>query len=231
MAGNVNETPSFAQVIQDHIEARLCDVHVALPASVEVYDHATQKATVQPQIKRIYRDGDEVLIPKIQDVPVAWPRANSAFLHFPLKKGDQVLLIFSERSIDEWKSQGGEVTPSERRKHAFSDAFALAGGYSFADPATVPDAENLWLIHDKAMMKMRANGTMEFEGNKFKTTFDQSGKFKFEGNGGEELMKILSETLDLCSKMTTNTIFGPLQVNEFAQFTALKTRLDKLKKG
>jgi hypothetical protein len=225
-----NETPTLANVIKSAVEARLCDVHVSLPATVTAYDHTTQKATVQPDIRRIYRDGSAVAIPTIRDVPVAWPRAKGAFLHFPLRSGDKVTLIFSERSLDEWKDSGSQVTPSERRKHSFSDAVAYPGGYAFNDPASVPDNSNAWLIHENAKVKLRQNGTMEFEAKGAKATFDQGGKYQFSGAGGQELMTILSEVIDLCSKMTTNTIFGPLTVNENAQFTALKGRLDQLKK-
>lgn len=227
---NVNETPTLVQIIQDAIESRLCEAHTALPATVVEYDHATQKASVQPQIKRTYVDGESLDIPVIQDVPICWPRAQGAFIHFPLKAGDQVTLVFIERSVDEWKENGGSVTPSERRKHSYSDAFAFVGGYPFGKPAAIPDNDNLWLIHDDAKMKMRNNGTIEFEAKGAEAVFDQGGKFQFKGSG-EELLTILSEVIDLCSKMKTNTIFGPLQVNEFADFTALKTRLDKLKKG
>lgn len=224
-----NETPTLAEVIQRAIEARVCNMHVSMPARVVEYDFKTQKATVQPEIRRSYRDGTVVDIPTIRDVPVAWPRAGNAFVHFPLNAGDQVNLVFSERSLDEWKNIGGNTTPQENRKHDFSDAIAYPGTYPFNNVAQVPDNKNAWFIHGSARMKFRQNGTMDFEASGARATFDQAGKYKFSGSG-EELMTILSETLDLCSKMTTNTIFGPLQVNEFADFTALKGRLDKLKK-
>lgn len=207
-----NETPSFVRVIQDAIESRILDLHTALPGEIVSYSHEDQRATVQPQLKRQYRDGSSIDIPRIEDVPVLWPRSKDAFLHFPLAPGDQVLLIFVERSIDRWKAVGGSVTPSEKRRHAYSDAVAIPGFYPFSESFPVQDNEKAYLVNDRASVSLAKNGT-----------------FQFEGRGGEELMQILDEVITLCSEMRTNTIFGPLRVNEWPLFLSLSRRIKRLK--
>ena len=211
MTMNVNETPTLAGVIRDAIASRLADVHVSLPARIVSYDAATQKAEVQPEIKRTFIDGTSADLPIIVDVPVAWPRAGKAYLHMPLKAGDQVMLVFSERSLDEWKNRGGSVKPKELRKFSISDAWAVPGGYPFSN--VVPaSASDLTLVHDKTEFVLKS-----------------SGKFQLKGAGGEEMVKILSEFMEIASRATTNTIFGPMRWNEFSEIIALKARLDKLK--
>ena len=48
-------------------------------------------------------------------------------MSFPIKPGDDCLLVFSERSIDFWHDQGGTQEPSDWRMHDINDAFVLPG--------------------------------------------------------------------------------------------------------
>lgn len=208
---NVNEEPTLAQVLKDAIEARLVNLHVSMPARVVSYNASKQTAEVQPEIKRIFRTNESAEIPVIVNVPVAWPRANKAYIHMPLKAGDQVMLVFSERSLDEWKQNGGSVRPKELRKHDLTDAWAVPGGYPFSNTVNAND-KDLTIVHDKSIFTLKANG-----------------KFSLKGNGDEELLKILSELMQILGTTTTNTIFGPMRLNNHPQILELKQRLDKLK--
>lgn len=205
------ETPTLARVILDTIENRLCDLHVSLPGKVLSYDPGTQKAKIQLQIKRKYVDGTDVEIPPVVDVPVAWPRAGKSYLHLPLKAGHQVMVVFSERSLDEWKEQGGSQAPEIFRKHSYSDAWAIPGGYPFND-VIEGDPANAKLVNDKTVFEL-----------------SPSGKMAMTGQGGEELVTIVSELLAILKAATTNTIFGPMRLNEHPQIIELETRLNKLK--
>lgn len=205
------DTPTLAQVIKQAIEARLCDVHVSLPGRILSYDKSTNKAKVQLEVKRTYISGESVDIPPLVDVPVWWPRAGKSFLHLPLRAGHKVQVIFSERSIEEWKQNGSGVAPLSTRKFSLSDAWALPGGYPFSDPAPGDDTDALF-VNDKAEARLTP-----------------SGKFAFKGQGGEEFVTIVVELLTILKSATTNTIFGPMRLNENAQIAALEARLKKLK--
>lgn len=212
MPDNVNETPTLAQVIQQTVEARLCDLHTAMPGRILSYDAATQKAKVQPELKRKFRDGSLVDPPVIPDVPVAMPRAGKAFLSLPLKQGDQVLLIFGERSLDTWKQNGGSVDPStESRKHDYSDAYAIPGGYPFSNPAPM-DPNDLILVNDQS-----------------KITLKSGGKFNFEKIGGDEILDILIQWMEINQSAVTNTMLGPQKKVEEAQLKPLTEKLKALK--
>ncbi len=208
----VNETPTLALVIQQAIESRLCDVHVSLPGRIVSYDHKKQMAKVQPEIKREYADGRSVDLPVLTDVPVVWPRAGKAYLHMPLKSGSQVTIVFSERSLDEWKQKGGSTKAKEKRKHNLSDAVCIPGGYPFSNPASVPNASDVFLVNDKSEMKLTSGGKMEFK-----------------GNGGEKLLSLLVEYMNINNTATTNTIFGSMKKNEHSQLIAITNRIKKLK--
>lgn len=152
---------TLAQVLRDHAEARLMDVHTAMPGRVEAYDSATQLADVKPLLKRVYVDaeGNELVesLPVIPSVPVAFPRGGGYFISFPVEPGDYVELIFCERSIDQWMAQGGEVDPADPRLHPLDGAVAIAGVYPSTEALPDAHAENMALgksggkqIHIKA---------------------------------------------------------------------------------
>lgn len=212
MAANVNETPSLAQVLRDAIENRLVELHVSLPAKIVTYDPSTQKASVQALIKRTFVSGESVDLPVFTDVPVAWPRAGKAWLHMPLKAGDFCQVVFCERSLDEWKTTGASVAPKEMRKHNLSDGWVVPGGYPFASPMSGADDKDVLLVHDKT---------------KFRLT--SGGKFSMTGNGGEELLKILHDFMEVAERATTNTVFGPMRWNEHGEIIAIRNRLKKIK--
>lgn len=77
--------------------------------------------------------------PVIPNVPIVMPRSNVAGLSItvPIKQGDSVLLIFADRSIDNWQSSGEVSPPAEQimpRLHDITDAIAIIGLASDAHP-------------------------------------------------------------------------------------------------
>lgn len=122
-------TPTLAQAVRAAIEARLVDVHTSIPARVESYDAAKLKVSVKPLIKRGYPDeaGDRVVesLPVITDVPVAFLGTGAFRFTFPIAKGDTVMLMFSQASLDIWLAKGGEVDPVDDRHHSINDAIAI----------------------------------------------------------------------------------------------------------
>jgi hypothetical protein len=102
-------------------------IHTSLPGIVQSFDAKTQTAVVQPAIQRVWTEDGGVDIPACLDVPVQFLGGGGYALTFPVTKGDECLLIFSERAIDHWWANGGVQLPSEFRLHDYSDAFALVG--------------------------------------------------------------------------------------------------------
>lgn len=132
-------TPDLAEVIRRAIEHGIARVHTSIPARVVSYDAARQTATVQITIRSRFRNADGQIVtflpPPIPNVPVQFPSGGGCSLTWPLVEGDPVLLVFAERSIDEWRAQSGDDhEPSDPRRFDLSDAVALAGVRSPADP-------------------------------------------------------------------------------------------------
>jgi hypothetical protein len=68
-------------------------------------------------------------LPKLADVPVAFPRGGGYAVSFPIKAGDFVLLVFSERNIGQWRSTGTQGDPGDLGMHTLDGAVAIPGVY------------------------------------------------------------------------------------------------------
>ncbi len=125
-----------SQTLEAHRHAIFGSLRVALPGIIQSFDPETVTCTVQPAIygQRLGDDGALVSeeIPILPDVPVVFPRGGGCTLTFPVKSGDECLLVFSDRCIDFWWQSGGVQEPVDPRQHDLSDAFAIVGPQSQA---------------------------------------------------------------------------------------------------
>lgn len=112
-------------------------VWTALPGVVVSVDNTGSEQTVdvQPALRMQFMNPDNswtsVKPPVCIHCPVQFPGGGGATLTFPVKVGDECLLVFASRCIDSWWQQGaadGNVPEqAEYRMHDLSDGFALLG--------------------------------------------------------------------------------------------------------
>ena len=142
----------LADLLIAAMDARLVDLHTALPGRVRSYDAATQLADVEPLLKRALRTelGDKVLeaLPIIPSVPVVFPRGGGYFVSLPLAAGDCGLLVFSERAIDRWRSTGEVADPGDQRMHGLSGALFVPGLGPRGDALADADASEMRVGRD-----------------------------------------------------------------------------------
>lgn len=124
-------TPTEAEVILDAIESALIDVHTMLPGKIESYSPLTQTATVQLQVKRTLPKDDGSYatesLPVLQNVPVQFMRTNAAVFTLPIKKGDFGSVVFSEMSLDQWRSKAAETSPGDVGRHTLTGGVFVPG--------------------------------------------------------------------------------------------------------
>lgn len=197
----------LTELLRLAVESGLSDIHTCLPGTVESYDFATQKASVKPSIKKAYRDGETASMPVIEGVPVVFPRSGGASLTFPVESGDGVLLLFSERSLENWLQQGGEQEPGDPRRMDLSDAIAIPGLYSFAEDG--PAANN-------------TDVQLQYKGGQF--VINQDGRIAL-GNQTGELIDILQQIV-LAIETSICIPFSPL--TGFPELEILRNRLTLL---
>lgn len=137
------------------MEGMLAEAWTSLPGIVQSFDPDAETVTVQPSIRgRIEQPDGSVIsvnLPLLVDVPVIFPGGGGFTLTFPVKEGDECLVVFASRCIDAWWQSGGIGEPLEPRMHNLSDGFALVGPRS--QPRTLPgvSTENVQLRTDDGM--------------------------------------------------------------------------------
>lgn len=119
------------QADQALTDAASAGIRVALPGIIQSFDPVAVTCVVQPAIKGTVSN-ESANLPLIVDVPVIFPRGGGVTLTFPVKAGDECLLVFADRCIDFWWQNGGIQEPVSDRMHHLADAFAIVGPQSQA---------------------------------------------------------------------------------------------------
>lgn len=119
-----------------HFTGRQAMIWTALPGIIQKFDPVELTCEVQPAIqgKRVLEDGgvEVVNLPLLLDCPVVFPHAGGCSMTFPIKTGDECLVVFACRAIDVWWQSGGIQPPAETRMHDLSDGFVIPGPWSQA---------------------------------------------------------------------------------------------------
>lgn len=139
----------------------LSTLRVSMPGIVQSFDPDTVTAVVQPAIKGDELDengvSQSITLPLLVDVPVIFPRGGGCTLTFPVKAGDECLVIFSDRCIDFWWQNGGIQEPVDDRVHDLSDAFAIVGPQSQAQKISGISTNAVELRSDDGGTKLSLN--------------------------------------------------------------------------
>jgi len=151
----------LSEVLKTERDVIQSQLRVALPGIIQSFDPDTVTAVVQPAIRYIEQDNDGGTstsdYPLLVDVPVVFPRGGGCTLTFPVKPGDECLVIFADRCIDFWWQSGGVQEPVDSRMHDLSDAFAIVGPQSQAKKISGISASAVELRSDDGETKLSLN--------------------------------------------------------------------------
>lgn len=128
-------------------------LNTCIPGYIESYDAKTKTATAIVPFVDYFDNGDgDAIEHKWSPVPgfVVFARGGGWTITHPLKKGDPVLVVFSQRSIDEWAASDGktEISPQELENHSSSDAFFIAGLFPEKNASGKANDDDLILSHE-----------------------------------------------------------------------------------
>lgn len=116
-----NRSSSTAQLVQNAV---LSLRTLTIAKVLKVLPHGWVE--VDPQIQMVVRDpktGVETprSISPLARVPVGFFKAGGFLMTLPMASGDEGIVLFSDRSLDQWKTTGKKGPPREARFHDLSD--------------------------------------------------------------------------------------------------------------
>ena len=219
----------------DAVRAGLLETHTCIPVQVMAVV-SPSNVTVQPLLMRRFKASPTVPtsvalpLPIIQNVGVLQPRGATYSIKMPIAVGDLGIALFCERSLDKYMAGAGVLTdPADTRMHHLSDPIFVPGLYPFKLPLSAGSGSSattdLVLTNGLLEMSLQKAGTLLVK------------------NEAVELMDLLNQLITLVINMntqlvaaTTNTILGPMPLNNAALFaeylaetTALQVQFDTLK--
>jgi phage baseplate assembly protein gpV len=158
-SSNTKMTIRNIELLNIIIANKIADMHICMPAKILEYDYTKQKAKVQPALNQKYNDGEVIELPAIYNVPVIHPASGGASITFPVNINDTVLLVFSEKSLEEWLSNGEQVTPDDPRQNNLTDAIALLGLNPFSKTSPAENNEDLLLSYSGSKIRFKNKGS------------------------------------------------------------------------
>jgi hypothetical protein len=168
----LNEPETFRLAMQAN-QSRLW---TSLPCVVKQYPAASGLSAMaldaQPVINGVVRTTEgtftPIQMPVVLDCPILWQGGGGVTATFPIRAGDECLVVFAARCIDAWFQQGWQagsasqanpaMNPPDLRMHSLSDGFALVGLRSIPQSIT-PDLLNACLISDDGETYYKLNPT------------------------------------------------------------------------
>lgn len=123
-------TPKFdpLKLLQSVVRRALRVLHVSMPARVDSYDRQLRRATVLPQIRERFPDGQVRDRPPIASRPVLLPQGGGFGLWFDLEQGDPCVTLVADETTAGFYETGETTTPVFGQRHQLSDAVILPGG-------------------------------------------------------------------------------------------------------
>jgi hypothetical protein len=189
--------------VRAHVQASRVDTHTSMPGIVESFNADKQTAVVRPVVQRFFRGQGFKPLPQLFDVPVIFPRGGGFVLTFPVKQGDECILHFSERAIDNWHSTGKVSEPSEFRTHDLSDACAQVGVSSL--PNVVQNfnssAVELRSLDGKSVVSIDGGGSI-------KVTADKD--IEVASTNGSVKLNLAGPAVPMVTGVLTGALFCPM---------------------
>ena len=151
-------------------------IYTALPGVVISYNQGTKRAQVQPALDVLLTDGETAEQPTVANVPVIHPSGGGFTLLTPVRAGDTVLMLFTQRGLSKFKQVFSRTEPDREGFFSLKDAVVLPGfGALQVSPATASgasmqseDGANAVYV-ENGHIRITTSGTVRIEGN---TTID-----------------------------------------------------------
>lgn len=160
----LNQIPNEPE-LKDLLDLHKKDIMLSLSshhiATIQSFNAVNQTASATINYKKTFFERNPVTkvyapvlvdYPQLIDCPVVVLGGGESSLTFPIAAGDECLVLFNDRDMDNWfqGASGGAVATS--RLHSFSDAIILVGVNSLQNSLVAYDTVRAVLSNGNAMV-------------------------------------------------------------------------------
>lgn len=146
----------FVESVNKVAKKTVSQIHTAVPAVITAFDAGKGLATVQPKAKFKKPNGETMDYPSIGGVPVVFPQSQNVTIAFPVKAGDNCLLVFGEKALDYWMY--GKETDTELN-------FDLSNAIAIPSLATVGNAAMQMACDEDAAVVQAGDTVLKVKGD------------------------------------------------------------------
>lgn len=120
----------FTQEIKNTITEMLQGVHTAIPGKIVKFYPDKCEAEILPYGKFKKPNGEFLDFPQLNHIPIYFPQGvgQTATIVYPIKPGDECLIISQEQTLDTWRNSGAESDNDLR--FDLTNSIALVGLFS-----------------------------------------------------------------------------------------------------
>lgn len=149
-------TPTLSEVLRTAVESYFERFFTTLVCRVESYDATLQEADLVPvTLVKIYNTEGELVkeeLPKLANVPVAFPRAGDWFVSMPVAVGDTMVALIAARDFDDWREFGEDRVAEDVRVNPLSAAIAFPCNlYPKSEPLTNNGSTHMVMGNDSGI--------------------------------------------------------------------------------
>jgi hypothetical protein len=198
-------TPGLTDVLMNLKQDIFATMNCVKIGQIQSFDVNKKTAQIQLLFKRALPNGSITSSPLLVDCPVLTPQGGGGALQFPIAAGDQCLVLFSDRRIDEWLANGAAALPGDGRMHDLSDGIAIVGLNALNSNLQAYPTNKVVLSYMGSQFELTGTG-WNFIGTGG-AELDLSTTANLKGSGGGEID--LGSLVTIKNNITTlNTLMG-----------------------
>lgn len=219
--------PTLADVLVNFKQDVFATMNCIKIGKITAFDGTKRTAQIQILFKRVLPGGSTQSLPLLVDCPVLTPQGGGGALQFPIKAGDQCLVLFSDRRIDEWLQNGAEAAPGDGRMHDLSDGIAIVGLNALNSSLPAYPTDKVVLSYQGSRFELTSTG-WNFVGDGG-AEIDLVGEIVTIKNATTTLLTLLDGLIDVIAAATVQTAgTPPLTAVTIAALQAYKIQLATL---
>ncbi|MCP3921256.1 MAG: hypothetical protein GY714_01595 [Desulfobacterales bacterium] len=203
---------TLSDLILQYIELEQAELFTAIPATVVDVSLLESENTIS--VQPALNNPDGTTLPILQDIPVIWPSGGGSIITFPVAVDDDVLIVFSMRSIVEFQlSEEGTVDPYDSRLHNISDGYCLVGVFRDNNHPS-PNPTDLEIKYKGSEITIKENGDVEVTTENATLTLETTGDISLvNANASIEALNTGAIDITNASGNITMAVSGDVDIN------------------